>query len=80
MSATKLLILACLAFTYISLSEGLDCWFCLREDTDFEKPLAGTCRNMTCPEGAVCYIEVLEGNSQLCFDTFELCLISMNSQ
>lgn len=49
-----------LASTYIVISEGLECWFCLREEQDFKKSLRDTCEKMECSEEAFCYTEVLE--------------------
>lgn len=36
-----------------------------RTEDQFEGKLADTCKNMTCPEGTQCYIEVLPGENIL---------------
>lgn len=60
MSVARLLVLVCFVSTYIALSEGLSCWFCIREEPDFKKSLKDTCERMECSGEPWCYTEVLE--------------------
>lgn len=60
MLVARLLVLVCFAFTYIAITEGLSCWFCIREENDFKKSLKDTCERMECSDEPWCYTEVLE--------------------
>jgi hypothetical protein len=53
-----ILFVGFMALLSIASVETLQCWFCARTKEEFGLRLKDNCRNVTCPSGTRCYVEM----------------------